>query len=188
MSKKKKNKNKGGAKALAILKPLDTKSDAKNSLIESLKTLVIGVVGGGLAGAAIGKPSLAVGFGCTLAGNYLKSPLITNLGFGMMASGGYQIANLNGAPVSGLDGAKERIKVFGQNIKERLYLDKIIKQKSGESTNGIGEVQYFNYPQNGISMGSLEAIEQEIANSSERFAARQMAGEDDITGVEDRIL
>jgi hypothetical protein len=184
---KKKNKEKAGAKVLAILKPLDTKADAKNSLIESLKSLIIGVGGGGLVGAAIGKPSLAVGFGCSLMGNYLKSPLITNLGFGMMASGGYQIA-LSGSPVSGLDGAKERIKAFGQNIKERLYLDKIIKQKAGESTNGMGEVQYFNYPQNGISMGSLEAIEQEIANSSERFASKQMAGEDEITGIEDRIL
>jgi hypothetical protein len=185
---KKKNKKTSGkhATALAILQELDTKGDPKNSLIESVKSLVVGVVGGGLAGAAIGKPSLAVGFATSLTGNFLKQPLLTTLGMGMMASGGYQIGTgLKGT--DGLDGAKDRMKSFGQNLKQRLYLDKIIKPKSG--TDGVGEVQYFKYPQKEIDMGSLDNLEQQIAESSERFqASRQIAGaEDDVSGTEENI-
>jgi hypothetical protein len=188
MSKKKsKSKSQKQSKALAILQQLDTKGDAKNSLIESLKSMVIGVVGGGIAGAAIGKPSLLVGFGTSLTGNYLKSPLLTTLGLGMMASGGYQISStVNGAQVSGLEGAKERVKAFGENIKKQLYLDKFIKPKSDTGTNGIGEVKYFKYPTNGLDMGALNSIEEEIARSSEKH--RQFSGqEDDVYGVEERL-
>lgn len=183
---KKKNKTNGKhAKALAILQELDTKGNAKNSLIESLKSLAVGVVGGGLAGAAIGKPSLAIGLGTTLTGNYLKSPLLSTFGMGMMASGGYQIGSgLKGT--DGLDGAKDRVKAFGQSIKERLYLDKIIKKK-GE-TNGVGEVQYFKYPQKELDMGSLNNIENEIARSSEQFEQRQISGSlEDVAGAEDDV-
>src|SRR4051812_1169561 len=93
---------------LALAKELNTKGSAKNSAIESVKDLVVGVVGGGLAGAAIGKPSLLVGLGTSLMGHYIGSSMATSFGLGMMASGGYQIGQgaVNGTSLSGLDGAK----------------------------------------------------------------------------------
>ena len=194
---KKKNKHASNAKkahVLAIAQELDTKGNAKNSAIESVKDLVVGVVGGGLAGAAIGKPSLLVGLGTSLIGHYMGSSMATSFGMGMMASGGYQIGQgaVNGTGLTGLDGAKERMKAFGANIKQRLYIDKIIKPKETtkeEGTDGLGNVQYFKYPQTQeLDMGSLDSIESEIARSGEQFERRQMSGAyDEMSGAEDKI-
>jgi hypothetical protein len=194
---KKKNKNASNAKkahVLAIAHELDTKGNAKNSAIESVKDLVIGVVGGGLAGAAIGKPSLLVGLGTSLIGHYMGSSMATSFGMGMMASGGYQIGQgaVNGTGLTGLDGAKERMKAFGANIKQRLYIDKFIKPKettNEEGTNGLGNVQYFKYPQTQeLDMGALDNIESEIARSGEQYERRQMSGTyDEMSGAEEKI-
>ncbi|MFL5763879.1 MAG: hypothetical protein ACJ77K_08065 [Bacteroidia bacterium] len=193
MSKKKKQTKKK-AHVLAIAQELNAKGDAKNSAIESVKDLVVGVVGGGLAGAAIGKPSLLVGLGTSLIGHYMGSSMATSFGFGMMASGGYQIGQgaMNGTSLTGLDGAKERMKAFGQNIKQRLYIDKIIKPKetdSGDGANGMGNVQYFKYPQNQeLDMGALDNIEREIARSGEQYELRQMSGNsDEVSGANEMI-
>lgn len=193
---KKKNKHASKAKkasVLAIAKELDTKGSAKNSAIESVKDLVVGVVGGGLAGAAIGKPSLLVGFGTSLIGHYMGSSLATSFGMGMMASGGYQIGQgaVNG--LSGMEGVKERMKAFGQNLKQQLYLDKIIKpkEKKDDGTNGVGNVQYFKYPQNDtpLDMGALDNIERQIAESGSQYEAQMSGTYDEVSGTEDeRIL
>jgi len=194
MSKKKKKASKSKSHVLAIAQELNTKGSAKNSAIESVKDLVVGVVGGGLAGAAIGKPSLLVGLGTSLIGHYMGSSMATSFGLGMMASGGYQIGQgaVNGTGLTGLDGAKERMKAFGANIKQRLYIDKIIKPKetqSDEGTNGMGNVQYFKYPQNQeLDMGALNDIESEIARSGEQYERRQMSGAyDEMSGAETPI-
>ncbi len=192
MSKKKSKKSSKAKQAsvLALTKQLDTKGNAKHSAIEALKDLAVGVVGGGLAGAAIGKPSLLVGLGTSLIGHYSGMPLATSFGLGMMASGGYQItSNVNG--LSGIDEVKERIKSFSTNIKQRLYLDKIIKPK-GEATNGMGSVQYFKYPKSDsqeLDMGSLDDIEQEMARLGEQYERKQMSGAyDDMAGVGDEKI
>lgn len=198
MSKKKNTKASKAKKAnvLAIAQELNTKGDAKNSAIESVKDLVVGVIGGGLAGAAVGKPSLLVGFGTSLIGHYMGSSMATSFGLGMMASGGYQISSgaVNG--LTGLDGAKERMNAFKENIKQRLYLDKIIKPKDAaekeEGTNGMGSVQYFKYPQKEtqeIDMSGLDEIENAIARSGEQFQQKQMRGTyDEVSGLEEDKL
>jgi hypothetical protein len=192
MTKKKDKKGKAAkaGKGMSFLKPLDTKDNIKNTIIETGKSVVIGLVGAGI-GAAIGKPSLALGLATTGVGHYRNSKMLTSLGVGMMASGSYQIgaSAVSGTDVGGLEGAKERIKAFGSDIKHRLYIDKFIKSKSkDETTNGMGEVQYFKYPKNELDMGSLENIENEIARSGERFEQRQMSGsEDDFQGVDEKI-
>lgn len=210
MSKKKK-KGKGSpsgkqAQAIALLGKLDTEGDPKNSAIETTKDLIIGVVGGGLTGAAIGKPSLLVGFGTSLMGHYLNQPIIKSLGFGMMASGGYQIGS-SFSGTEGLEGAKERVKAFTQNLKERLYLDKVLdkakartaaKPTTEEGTNGMGEVQYFRYPANQppLDMGALNNLEKSLeemgrqyARQSGRSVSESTEGtEQDIGGPEDERL
>jgi len=192
MSKKKKSKTTKAnkAKVMALVHKLETKGSAKNSAIESLKDLVVGVVGGGVAGAAFGKPSLLFGLGTSLIGHYMGSSTATSFGLGMMASGGYQITSgTNG--VNGLgavEAAKERIKAFGHNLKARFYLDKIIKpKKKDEGTDGMGNVQHFKYPseEKALDLGALDNIEEQIA----REAEKQMSGADeDVSGTMDKIL
>jgi len=157
-----------------------------------VKDLVVGVVGGGLAGAAIGKPSMLVGVGTSLIGHYTGTPLATSFGLGMMASGGYQIGAgaVNGTGLSGMEAAKERMKAFKDNIKQRFYLDKIIKPKqTDEGTSGLGKVQYFKYPQKNtaLDMSSLDHIENMIAESGKQYE-QKLSGADDLLGTEDRIL
>ncbi len=180
-------------KMLALLQQLKTEGDTKNSFYEMLKDGVIVLVGAGL-GAAIGRPSLLVGLGTSFAGHYLGQPRLTALGMGLIATGGYKVATgVNGAEVGGLEGAKERLKVFGSNIKSNLYLDKFIKSKpvNGEEdgTAGLGEVQYFKYPNNELNMAGLDAIEDEIRKSGEQFSGTQVgATYDEVAGPDDRIL
>lgn len=198
MSKKKTKKSKTtkSTHVLALTKKLDTQGDAKNSAIETVKDLVVGVIGGGLAGAAFGKPSLLIGLGTTLMGHYTGTPMATTFGVCMMASGGYQLgSSVNG--VSGMDGmeeAKERIKAFGQNLKSRLYLDKIVKPKADteQGTDGVGSVQYFKYPKaenQELDLGSLESIEKDIALLGEQYERTQMQGAyDDMAGIGDEAI
>lgn len=194
-SKKKSSKAKQHSKLLSgMTQRLETKGDIKNTFIETAKDVVVGAVGGGLAGAAIGKPSLLVGLGTSLVGHYVGVPMATSFGLGMMATGGYQIGSgmVNG--LSGVDGVKERVKAFTENLKQRLYLDKIIKKKAStnEATNGMGSVQYFKYPKNEtqeLDMGSLDNIEQEIARLGEQYERKQMSGmSDEMAGMDDEKI
>jgi len=149
---------------------LETKGNAKHAAMETGKDLLLGVLGGGLLAALIGKPAFLVGLGVTGIGHYAGNTLASTIGVGMMASGGIVSGAVNG--VDGLDGAKERVMAFKQSMLERTYLDKIIKKK--ETVNGtVGELQYFDYGQmSGASdnpelygMGALDEIEQSIADA-----------------------
>jgi hypothetical protein len=165
-----------------INEELPTKGNAKNTILETGKVILVGVLGGGLVGAAIGKPSLLVGIVTTGVGHYAGSKLVQLLGVGMMASSGFQKTNT----VSGLDGMegiKERLKAFKGSISERLYLDKVLK-KAG-ITNGLGDLQIFNYPDNSMNgnLAALNDIEEQIADSARQFQG-QLIGEDELLGEE----
>lgn len=164
----------------SITKDLDTKGDVKNSALETLKDIVVGVIGGGVVGAAIGRASLAIGAVVTGIGHYTKSRLASIFGVGMMASGGFQKQeSVSGTEsTSMMDGMKERVKGFKDSLTQRLFLDKILKSKkdSTESTNGMGEVQYLVYPgnkENELEMNALERIERQVAESGEEFMKNQ---------------
>ena len=154
---------------------LPTKGNVKNTVLETGKDLLVAVLGGGLIGSAIGRPSLAIGLVTTGTGHYTQNRLLTLLGIGMMAANGFQKSKaVNG--LEGLDGVKERLMAYKENFSEKLYLDKIIKQKSAAAaTNGIGELQYFNY-NNDLSGGlnALESIENQLIESGMQF--QQMQG------------
>jgi hypothetical protein len=170
----------------SITKDLDTKGDVKNSAIETLKDLVVGVIGGGVVGAALGRASLAVGAVVTGIGHYAKSRLASIFGVGMMASGGFQKQEaVSGTESTGvLDGVKERVQGFKESLSQKLFLDKILKSKKQDAgaTNGMGEVQYFVYPpskelegatDNELDMTALERIERQVAESGEEFTRNQ---------------
>lgn len=158
-----------------ITKDLDTEHNVKNSAIETGKDIIVGVLGGGVVGAFIGKASLLVGAAVTGIGHYTKSRLASIFGIGMMAANGFQKPSQD--TVSGTDGksgnfiedAKERVMTFKDNFSQKLYLDKLQSKKKEEtqSTNKttstaltkktdttdtatedkpVGDVQYFIHP------------------------------------------
>lgn len=194
MSKNKKNKknrtpvNWKNPIVVAILKPMATKDKIGASAGEMLKSAAFGLIGTGL-GMAIGKPSLFVGMGTSLIANYLDFQPLQTASIGMIATGGYQFAKgVSGTQEEGIEGVKERLKEFGSNLKENLYINKLFKKKS---VDGLGEVQYFKYPDQGqLDMGALDDIEQEIAVSGQQFGELNAAAFEDlqILGVEERIL
>ncbi len=148
--------------------PLATKGNIKNSALETGKDILICVLGGGIIGAAIGRPSLAVGIVTTGLGHYSGNKLTQLLGLGMMAANGFQKSTSTVSGLEGLDGVKERLQAYKENFSEKLYLDKFKKKTTtAAATNGIGELQYFNYP--GNDLAALSAIEEQIADSAIQF-------------------
>jgi len=164
---------------------LPTKGNVKNTLMETGKDLLVGVIGGGLVGAAIGKPSLGVGLILTGVGHYSENRLATLFGIGLMASNGFQVGKgING--LEGLEGVKERIQAYKENFSEKLYLDKIVKKKAG-GTSGFGDVQYFNYAESMGELAALDAIEDQVAESGMQHL--QMSGsEEDFSGLEGQLM
>ena len=162
---------------------LNTKGSVKNTALETGKDILVCVLGGGLIGAAIGKPSLAVGIVTTGLGHYSGNKLTQLLGLGMMAANGFQ-KNTSVSGLEGLDGVKERIKAFKDGFAEKLYLDKIKKKSSG--TSGFGDLQYFSYPNNDLA--ALDAIEDQIADSALQFQGEMPEIEMGDLSMEDRLF
>ena len=194
MSKKKKNKGKAGSKGgvkSIFTRELDTKGSVKNTAIETGISLAMGALGAA-AGWAIGRPSLLIGIGTSILGHYTDQPRLKSLAIGLIASGGSEALTkgFSGASVNGLEGAKDRILAFGENLKHRLYLDKIIKSKEAPATDGIGDVQYFKYPNNNneLDMGSLNDIEDQISGSADQYERESQTNglydEDQMYGAE----
>ncbi|MBS1636484.1 MAG: hypothetical protein JST26_11265 [Bacteroidetes bacterium] len=169
-----------------------TGEKVKDAATELGKDIVVGVIGGGVAGAVLGRLSFVVGAAVTGVGHYAKNRLASALGVGMMASGTYQaMSGMNGKPASGLNGVKERLLAFKDDMKKRIFLDKVLKakekkeEKTDEGTNGLGQVQYFVYPNSEESMGALDMseldkIQKQIQNSAMNF--------NQVNGVEDDLL
>lgn len=160
---------------------LPTKGNLKNSVMETGLSLLVGVLGGGFVGAAIGRPSLLLGIATTGAGHFTDSKLLQIFGVGMMASNGFQ----KGGTVSGLeglDGVKERLQAYRETFSEKLYLDKLLKKKLAATTEGFGELQYFTYPDNSMNgtLAALDDIEDQIAESARQFQGRLAGSDDDL--------
>jgi hypothetical protein len=186
-----------------------TKGDLKKTALETGRDLLIGAIGGGLAGAAVGRASLLVGLAVTGVGHYMGSDGATSFGVGMMASGSYQaVTAVNGIEKEGMDGVKERLIAFKDQLKDKLFLDKIItstkpsasKLMADQTTEGVGEVQYFTYPETGSMQGigeldltALDRIEKQADAAASKYQAngRSVSGtelEMDMTDVNDHIL
>lgn len=158
------------------------KGNFKSAAMVTGRDILAGAIGGSLAGAVIGRPSFIVGVAVTGIGHYMGSSGAAAFGVGMMASGGYQVVAgaMNGTKKEGLEGVKERMTAFKEEFKRKLFLDKIIKsKKKEEGTNGMGDVQYFTYP-NGKELegaedhlDTLDRIERQVAESAKMFDGKQ---------------
>src|SRR5689334_4392655 len=173
------SKNKYAKKAeraqfLSMTSGLDTKGNFKNTLIETGKDLLVGVIAGGIVGSAVGKPSLGIGVGVTAFGHYRGSRLLSLFGIGMMAANGFQSSSSVSGVDDGLEGVKDRVMAFKDSFSQKLYLDKIIKKKTGTTVTGMGDLQYFNYANEVAGLAALSNVEDQIENSA--MARLQMNG------------
>lgn len=151
-----------------------TEKRLTQTAIETGKDLVVGVIGGGIAGAVLGKSSLLVGILVTGAGHFTNSRAAQLFGVGMMAANGFQSSNnATTSGLDGLDGIKDRLLAYKDSFSQKFYLDKFLKKKpaalSGE-TGSIGDVQYFTYP-DALSgdLAALSEIENQLAESALEF-------------------
>ena len=192
-------KNKNSYQKAALKKALSGTEDGtigakvKDAATELGKDLVVGVIGGGVAGAVLGRLSFIVGAAVSGVGHYAKSRIASALGLGMMASGTYQtISGMNGKPAEGLQGVKERLLALKDDMKKRIFLDKVLKAKEKKDektdengTNGLGQAQYFVYPNTEESMGELDmSVLDKIHEDIQNKATNGLNGEEEMGIVE----
>jgi hypothetical protein len=186
---KKKNRYIKNAKKKGFLsgmnEGLKTKGNLKNTALETGKDILVGVIGGGLIGAAIGRPSLLVGLVTTGVGHYSDNKLVQLLGIGLMAGGGYQKAT-GVSGLEGLEGVKERLQAFKVSMSDKLFLDKFLKKNAG--TSGIGELQYFTYPDTMGELAALNDIERQIEESAIQFQGNSGTEDYEVGDLEDRLI
>lgn len=180
---RKKKKKKSSSKTTVATFGLREPKDQKKGILSSAPALALSAVGGAFAGAAMGKPSFYSGLVTTIIGGVARVPIVTNFGIGMMICGGYQTVSLNGR---GLNGAKDRIRAFTEDFKQRMYLDKVLKPKT-PAIEGLGNVQYFRYPGNQeLDMSALDKIQGEIELSAKQFQQGRLNGVSDYQLMEER--
>jgi hypothetical protein len=87
----------------------------------------------------------------------------------MMAASGF---NAGTNATNGVDGfskedVKARIKSFKESFVSKLFLDKIIKKKTEDGANGIGAVQYYDYPHENkeLDFSALDRLQNQIVQS-----------------------
>lgn len=160
------------------------KGNAKNTMIETGKDILIGVIGGGLLSAVVGKPSLLIGIVTTGLGHYSANRMLQTLGFGMMATSQFQKPSTSSGTngLEGTEGVKERVLAFRDSLTERLYLDKVIKKKQN-AMSGFGELQYFSYPSEVGELSALDEIEQQISDSAFQFQGTHQSEDYSVTGT-----
>lgn len=95
------------------------------------RDVLIGVLGGGLASALLGRYSFIVGLGVAGFGHYSENKALSALGLGMMASGTFMA--LTGKkqdekkPKS--ERIKERLEAFKEELKQKFFFDKVLSEK-----------------------------------------------------------
>lgn len=193
--KAKRNKALNGAAGTAADKNLPIQTRAGKAVMPTLINTVL-TVGGGFAGAAMGRFSFLTGILLAGTGEVMGSPGTVSFGLGMIAS---NVSSFTTPTVEGtekkskMEMVKERVKSYGKGFMEKLYLDKLIKKKettetkteekktetaastTTEKTAGtVGEVKYFTYPMgekaDPMDLRELERYEKEIQKSAENFA------------------
>lgn len=170
-----------------------TESSLKQSGIQTLTDLLLGVVVGGAIGSAVGKPSFFLGLAGTFAGHYTGQKWLTPIGLGMMGSTVVKASSEK--TVEGFDvktmtqNAKERLSQFKNALMEKTYLDKVIKPKSSGSSNKVIDEGVSGLENVSENERALEEIEKQLVKSAvafQRSRGGSTAGlEDEIQGTEE---
>ncbi len=109
------------------------KKEKLKATAESLgRDLLIGVLGGGVAGAVLGRYSFFVGLGIAGLGHYSESKAMTALGLGMMATGTFNaLTGKEQDPKKSMtERITERVEAFKTDFKRKLWVDKLYADKT----------------------------------------------------------
>jgi len=119
-----------------------------------LRDITIGVIGGGLASAILGRYSFVLGLGIAGYGHYSQNRMLSSLGFGMMASGTFHALtgrDQKDKPVG--EKITERLEAFKSEVKRKLWLDYFEekkgkpKQTKDETTEELNGTAFDHYEQ-----------------------------------------
>ncbi|MFI5140751.1 MAG: hypothetical protein ACHQII_00215 [Bacteroidia bacterium] len=176
--KKKKSKPKAGLHGMAV--PAGFNAKIKESAIETLKDVAIGVIGGGLTGLVLGKSSLLIGAGVTGYGHFENKPFFKTFGMGMMMGGSASAAGAGLSAVSA-DDIKARIVSFKDDIISKLYLDKVFKKDetkapaAKKTLEGAEEdiVNMNGFGENEPDFSSLNKLEQQVLQSGHDYQKKK---------------
>lgn len=96
-----------------------------------LRDITIGVIGGGLASAILGRYSFVLGLGVAGYGHYSQNKTLSALGLGMMASGTFYALTGKDQDDKKSVGEKvtERVDAFKSEMKRKLWLDYFERKK-----------------------------------------------------------
>ena len=160
--------------------------------------LLLSGLGGGFVGAATGRWSLLAGLLMAGTGQFISTPAVTAFGLGMATS---NVFGSSSQPVSGTDdkkskkeAIKERLKNYGQGLKQKLFLDKILMSKKKETTStettkeettsGMGEVKYFTHPgADNTDANELDKYVNALQKEAENYVAENPA----VTGTDEDL-
>lgn len=119
-----------------------------------LRDITIGVIGGGLASAILGRYSFVLGLGLAGYGHYSQNRTLSSLGLGMMASGTFHALtgrDQKDKPVG--EKITERVEAFKSEVKRKLWLDYFEekkgkpKQTKDETTEELNGTAFDHYEQ-----------------------------------------
>ena len=98
------------------------------------RDVLIGVLGGGLASALLGRYSFIIGLGVAGFGHYSESKALSALGLGMMASGTFMAltGKKQDEKKPNAERIKERLEAFKEELKQKFFLDKVLAEKQPE--------------------------------------------------------
>lgn len=105
-----------------------------------LRDITIGVIGGGLASAILGRYSFLLGLGVAGYGHYAQNKTLSALGLGMMASGTFHALAGRDQDDKKSVGEKvtERVDAFKSEMKRKLWLDYFEEKKGKKSKRKNG--------------------------------------------------
>jgi len=170
--KRRKHHHHGGLHGTGVPKEFNAK--IKHTAMETGKDILIGVIGGGVAGLLLGKSSLLIGAGVTSYGHFENKPFFRTFGLGMMMGGGATAAQ---QAMSGLspDEIKSRIVSFKDSLLSKLYLDKVFKEEAKKGVAGTDEdfVNMNGLGENDLDFSALTKLEQQVLQSGHEFQKRK---------------
>ena len=163
-------------KKSASILDINPKGDMKKAALKTLAETGISVIGGGLAGAVLGKPSFLVGLVLAGVGYYKGVSWLAPLGLGMMSTSHLSSAKSDG--VSGFDlktetnNAKKRVLSFKDSLLQKTYLDKIIPSKKASSNRLIAEESTEGFGSTQANLNALDDVEKQLNASAKSFYGR----------------
>ncbi|HYG53123.1 MAG TPA: hypothetical protein VD905_19625 [Flavobacteriales bacterium] len=183
-----------------------TKGNISSTLTQTGLDLLLGGIAGSFVGSLAGRYSLLGGAVVTGASYYMGSRLGASFGIGIMSGGYFSIVNGVGSlEGTTMDNIKARSKVFAEGLKQKLFLDKILKSKKTDAAttttsataaqsqpvSGTEQVRYFMYPQSDaqvqgpgeLDMSALDRLNAQVAESAKAYKAQSKENPQQVSGL-----